>query len=71
MPSIEHGPATIIGQQPGARFLALQMLVLKLAAIDQRESEPIGEERSELLHQIERQGWSSWSLGRRALSRRS
>ena len=59
----EDSLAAVVGQQRRAVVERAEILGGKLAAVDQRKGQAVGEERAELLHQIEREAWPAGAVG--------
>ncbi len=51
----QHGLPPVVAEPHGAAWPLDEVAWLQLAPVDQRERQPIGDGRSQLLHQIERQ----------------
>lgn len=53
LPSAENRGAAVVGETYGSSAQNLEVFAADLAAVEQGETEPVGEDGAELLHEVE------------------
>src|SRR3546814_13538281 len=55
LPGGKHRAPPVLGQEDGAAVAGLEIARPDLPPVEEREGQPVGEDRAQLLHQVERQ----------------
>src|SRR5579875_742609 len=63
LPRRDDGLACAIHEKDSITLLFKKIIPLHLAAVDQRQDEPISDRRTEFLHHVERETGTAWPVG--------
>ena len=61
LPSVQHGAPPLVGEPDGWAGQLLKVAIVKFSSVEESDSEPVGEQRPELFHQVERERWLAWT----------